>query len=577
MIKDILKLLPTLKKALKFIILGALVLELLKLVPNIIFKELIDSLIIFDESKIGYIITLIAVSFVVSLIVSFIEKISRRYNIGTIIKCDRDLISQIHQQMMDLSLGYHERQNTGRQVSKITKGLHQLFVLLWHMIFDFIPVCFQVMYSTILIFIVSWKIGLVFIGFMPIFLIYTSIITKKILPLRDLHSEYFEKASGKLGEMIINIKTVKDFNQEKAERKIFSDYYDLNHKYWMEREDYEEQHYFIRDAVMQVGRILTLAVSIYLVYIGEITAGSLVLIVTLNEKAFASIFRIGRTMKRVNDSISGVERLTKLLDEEITIRDKAGAKKTKRLSGAIEFRKVNFGYDFGDEVLHDISFKVKQKQVIAFIGSSGSGKSTIIKLIYRHFDIDSGKILLDDEDIMNYKMRSIRKHLAIVSQDIELFNDTILKNITYGVESFEMDDVIDAAKMANAHQFISKFKKGYMTIVGEKGVKLSGGQKQRIGIVRALLRKPAIMIFDEATSSLDTRSEKLIQDSIKKILKKQTMIIIAHRLSTIEHADKVIVLENGRIVEQGNPKELMSKKGGLFRKMRELQRLGTIR
>ncbi|MBT4696889.1 ABC transporter ATP-binding protein, partial [Candidatus Woesearchaeota archaeon] len=519
MIKEVLELISPLKKALKYVFLGALILELLKLIPNVIFKELIDSLIVFDKSGINYVIFLVVLSFAVSIVVSLTEKFFYNFSIKTIVKSEVSLMKKAQQKLMNLSLGYHEKHHTGKQVTRLTKGIHHLNVLMWHSIFDFIPVCLQIIYSTTFIFFVSWKVGILFVIFIPIFLVYTHKMALKIQPIRHIYHECFEKASGKLGEMVINIRTVKDFNQEDAEKKLFDNQLDLYHQYVQQRREFENFHFTIRDVILQVGRIITLSVSIYLVYIGEITAGSLVLIVTLNEKAFASVYRVGRTYNYVGDSISGVQRLIDLMKEKALVIDKKSAKLCKKLKGSIEFKDVDFSYTKGEQVLKDINFKVKPKQVIALVGRSGCGKSTIIKLLYRHFDIDSGTILLDGKDITSFKMESFRKHFAIVSQDVELFNASILENLTYGVDNFSTKEVIKAAKMAHAHEFIEQFKAGYATIVGEKGVKLSGGQKQRLGIARALLRKPSILVFDEATSSLDTESEKYIQEAMGKLFK----------------------------------------------------------
>ncbi|MFW6450123.1 MAG: ABC transporter ATP-binding protein [Nanoarchaeota archaeon] len=577
MFRKIIDLIPPLKKGLKYIIATALVIELLKLVPNLIFKELIDTLVEFTKSDINYIILLVALSFATSIVVSIIEKFTNEYNIMAIIKSEVSLIKAAQNKMMELSLDYHEKKNTGQEVTRLTKGIHHLTVLLFHSIFDFLPVIFQVLYSTIIIFVVSWKIGLVFIFFMPLFIFYTHKIAVKLQPLRKTYHEFFEEASGKLSEMVINVKTVKDFTWEDMEKHMFDYYMNNYYNRVQERINFEEYHSMLRDILMQLGRVVTLAFSVFLVYTGEITAGSLVLIVTLNEKASASVYRIGRTYNYVGDSISGVRRIVDLMSKNPSIKEKKNAKTAPKLKGKIDFENVNFSYVRGQRVLHNIDFKVQPKKTVALVGTSGCGKSTLIKLLYRHFDVESGRILLDDFNIKDLKIDSFRNQLAIVSQDVELFNASIMENITYGTKNYTKDEVINASKMAYAHDFIKELKDGYDTIVGEKGVKLSGGQKQRIGIARALLRKPSILIFDEATSSLDTESEKKIQKAMQKLFNKQTMIIIAHRLSTIEHADKIIVLEDGQIVEQGSPKTLMNKKGGLFKKMRALQNLGELR
>lgn len=575
MFRQVIDLVPPLKKALKWLILSALLIEVVKLVPAVVFKELIDTLVSFTEGDLSYIAILVGVSFTASAIVAVASNYATQFGIRTIISSEISLLKSAQQKLMSLSLGYHETRNTSELVTRLTKGIHHMTVLMFHSIFDFMPVIFQILYSVIFIFFISWKVGLVFIVFIPIFLLYTHKIALRLQPLRKSYHKHFEDASGKLGEMVINVRTVKDFTQEKKERKQFEHALSEYQKNVNHRIHFEENHSMGRDIIMQIGRICTLAFSVYLVYTGEITAGSLVLIVTLNEKASSSITRIGKTYNYVGDSISGVRRILDLMDKEPEVAEKKHAKKC-RLKGKIDFKDVDFSYVKGDKVLQDINISINPKETVAIVGRSGCGKSTLIKLLYRHFDVDSGQILLDGTDIRDCSFDSFRSQMAIVSQDVELFNATIYENITYGSNNPSRADVVKAAKLAYAHDFIEGFSNGYETIVGEKGVKLSGGQKQRIGIARALLRKPAILVFDEATSSLDTESEKTIQKAMKKLFNKQTMIVIAHRLSTIEHADKIIVLEDGKITEQGTHDQLM-KQGGIFKRMRKLQAMGEIR
>jgi len=222
-----------------------------------------------------------------------------------------------------------------------------------------------------------------------------------------------------------------------------------------------------------------------------------------------------------------------------------------------------------------VSFEVPERSVAAFVGRSGAGKSTVMKLLLRHADVSGGKILIDGTPINEYSFENLRAGISIVSQDVELFNDTIAGNIAYGALNASKAEIVRASKLAHAHEFIVKFPQGYDTMVGERGVKLSGGQKQRIAIARALVTNPKILIFDEATSSLDSESERYIHKSIVNLSGKLTLLIIAHRFSTIEHADKIILLEDGKVAEVGSHKELMAKKG-IFARLRKLQELGEV-
>jgi len=254
---------------------------------------------------------------------------------------------------------------------------------------------------------------------------------------------------------------------------------------------------------------------------------------------------------------------------EITIKDKPDAVPLSGFDSSIEYRNVSFAYD-KDLVLRDISMTIEKGKMVALVGKSGSGKSTLVDLLPRFIDPQKGDILLDGRPITDYKIADLRKLLGIVSQQSILFNDTFFNNIAFGMDTVEEKDVIEAARIANAHGFIMETPEGYQTNVGDAGSKMSGGQRQRISIARALLKNPPILILDEATSSLDTESEKLVQEAILNLMKNRTSIVIAHRLSTIKHADEILVLEKGRIVENGNHKQLLAM-NGKYKRFHSLQ------
>jgi ABC-type multidrug transport system fused ATPase/permease subunit len=305
------------------------------------------------------------------------------------------------------------------------------------------------------------------------------------------------------------------------------------------------------------------------------TAGTLVFFATLSEKVVASLYRLGRLYSHLGDSMEAIRQFTELFQEESDIVDLPDAMPCSRLEGKLEFSNVSFSYNAGKNALSGVNLVIQPRRVLALVGRSGSGKTTIAKLICRHYDVTAGAILADGTDIRKFKIADYRRQIAVVSQDIEIFDADLWSNIAYGIDATK-EQIQEAARVANAEEFIRALPDGYDTRVGERGVKLSGGQRQRVGIARALIMKPAVMIFDEATSSLDTESERLIQDSLRKIMREQTMIIIAHRFSTLEFADMVVVLEDGRIIESGPPRELLHSEG-VFARMRKLQELGEIR
>jgi ABC-type multidrug transport system fused ATPase/permease subunit len=320
-----------------------------------------------------------------------------------------------------------------------------------------------------------------------------------------------------------------------------------------------------------------LALGVYLVWQGSVTIGTLVFVVTLSEKAYFSLYRLSRFYDKAEEGAVAVKRFINITKEEIDIKNPKNGIKPTRVKGEIKFKNVNFAYPNTSELaLDNVNLKISSGCVTALIGPSGGGKTTVARMIYRHYDPQVGKVMLDDEDLKKYDLYAFRKHIAIVPQEVEIFNSSVSDNIAYANSGASQKEIKAAARIANAEEFINKLSDGYETLVGERGIKLSGGQRQRIGIARAILANPKILIFDEATSNLDSYSEKLIQDAMKKISKGRTMIVIAHRLSTIKKADKIVVLENGKVVEQGSHIELSQASGGLYAKLLKLQEMGDV-
>jgi ABC-type multidrug transport system fused ATPase/permease subunit len=565
------------RRKIYWLVFWAVLVEILNLIGPYILKIIIDLILEFKAEDIQTISLWIVAMFVANQISSFFGYVKDRKSLEIVADTDYYLANDAQNKMVSLDLAYHEKENTGNKIVKIDRGIDRIRELLLSLFWEIIPTFFQIIFTTIVLFWVSVWFGVTILFFVPIFVWITLKVNRKVHPQRIKIYKKGEEASGLMTQSIININTVKSFVQEKLEvkkfRKINRTIQDNVLKVFGSTMNYN----LLRTLVINLGRTTILFFGIYLIWKGMVTIGSLVFVISISEKALISLFRISRLYDNIMESSEPVARLYELNLEEAQIKNPVNGIKPKNLQGEIEFKNVSYAYsDNSRKALKDVSFKIKPHQMTALVGPSGGGKTTSARMIFRHYDPQKGAVLLDGEDLRKYDLPGFRKQIAIVPQDVEVFNNSIKENIAYARPEASFSEIKKAAQIANAEEFINNLEKGYDTEVGERGIKLSGGQRQRIGIARAILADPKILIFDEATSNLDSYSEKLIQDAMEKIRKNRTVIVIAHRLSTIKKSDQIFVLEDGQLVEKGTHSQLAQEKCGLYRKLIDLQKLHQV-
>ena len=467
-------------------------------------------------------------------------------------------------------VGYFSGQRKGDIMSRITNDVGAI----QYCVTNTLQVVFRepllIVGYLVLMLNISWQLSLFSILFLPLVGFIIGSIVKKLRYPASQSMQRTGEMTSVLDESLGGIKIVKTYT---ATDYIKEKFHALNQSVsdillWMARRQLLASPMSEFLGITAVAIILVFGGS--LVVSGELSPAGFIAFIA----AFSQITRPVRAFidqfAGINHGVAAGERLFAVIDAENDIKDAPDAKEFEGLKEKIEFRDVHFSYDETREIIHGVSFEVRKGETVALVGPSGGGKSTLSELIERFYDVDSGDILFDGVSIRDYKQESLRGAMSLVSQETVLFNDTIKSNIALGNRNATDEEIIEACKVANAHNFIMESPEGYDTNIGDRGAKLSGGQRQRLSIARAVLKNPEILILDEATSALDTESEKLVQDALTKLLKGRTSVVIAHRLSTIMKADRIFVIDEGRIVEQGKHDELIAK-GGVYAKLVELQ------
>lgn len=474
----------------------------------------------------------------------------------------RRLSNQVLEHLYRLSLRFHLERNTGGISRDLERGTQSISSILNYLVFNIIPTAAEfILVAFILLRGYEVKFTLVTFATVFIYIGFTLAVTNWRMHFRHSMNRLDSEANTQAIDGLINYETVRYFNNEAYELER----YDRTLNEW-EQVAVKSQNSmsllnFGQGAIIAVGVTLIMTYATQGVVEGTMSLGDLVLVNALMLQLFMPLNFLGIVYRAVRYALADMDRIFLLLDQGEEITDQPSAREIDLAHSDIRFEHVSFNYNPDRQILRDVSFTVPEGRKVAVVGPSGAGKSTLVRLLFRFYDVDEGSIQINAQDIRSVTQDSLRRSIGIVPQDTVLFNDTIYHNIAYAKTDAAHEEIVRAARLANIHDFIESLPDGYETVVGERGLKLSGGEKQRVAIARVILKDPDILIFDEATSSLDSHSERQILDALSEVARKRTTLVIAHRLSTIVDADTILVMEEGRIRERGNHHELIALDG----------------
>ena len=539
------------------------------------FRSLVNFLIyrVFgtDYSKMDVLIFLSVFIILMSFLSNLFRYLGQRVMETMRVRSLQRLRNRVYDNVMGLHVGYFNNERKGDIISKISSDVQVVQFCITNTLLVAFRDPFMIVGFLIALVMISWKLTIFSVIFLPVVALVIGSIVKRLRKSATAAQERFADMVSLMDESLTGIKILKGYN---ATDYIRNKFHDINGLFSRISLSMARRQQLASPTSEFLGISAAAVLMVYggsLVLSGDLEASAFVAYLSIFTQITRPLRSFTDSFANINQGIAAGERVLALLDEKSKITNAPDAVRMTGLHDEIEFRDVRFSYD-NKEVICGVNFKIRKGETVALVGPSGGGKSTLSDLIPRFYDIQGGAILIDGVDIRQYDIESLREYMGVVSQETILFNDTIANNLRLGKQDATDEELRQAAVVANAHNFIMETEHGYQTNIGDRGMKLSGGQRQRLSIARAVLKNPEILILDEATSALDTESEKLVQEALNALLKGRTSLVIAHRLSTIHNADRIIVIEKGRIAEQGTHQQLMERHG-IYARLIEMQQV----
>lgn len=537
----------------------------------LLLKYVLDDVIAADitqDEKLSKLFLAMGIMFFIFLVLRPPVEYYRQYYaqwVGT--KILYDIRDQLFDHIQKLSLRYYANTRAGEVISRVIHDVEQTKTFVITGLMNLWLDLFTIFIAIGIMLTLDVPLTIVSIILFPLYGFSIKYFYGRLRHLTRARSQALAEVQGYLHERVQGIPVIRSFAIEDHEQKLFDKQNSNFLQKALDHTNWNAKTFAVVNTITDIAPLLVIGYAGYQVIQGDLTVGTLVAFVAYIDRLYNPLRRLVNSSTTLTQALASMDRVFEFIDEKYDIVDAPNAVECKNVSGNMKFENVSFSYGDDDDdqiVLKDINLDIKSGETVALVGMSGGGKSTLVSLISRFYDVTDGRILLDGTDIRSYKVRSLRDKIGMVHQDTFLFSESVKHNILLGKPGATDEEIIEAAKAANAHEFIENLPQGYDTKVGERGVKLSGGQKQRIAIARVFLKNPPLLIWDEATSALDLESEHLIQESLEELAKNRTTFIVAHRLSTITHADKIVLIEHGEVVEIGTHSELMSKKGHYY-------------